>query len=223
MTDGSGALGLAYQFKDPDLLNDALVHRSFAAERKKLGDNERLEFLGDAVLQLVVTDFLYLNYPELPEGKMAKVRAACVNREELAAIGLRIDLGAHVKLGKGEVTSGGRQKDSILADAMEAVIAAVYLDGGMPHAHRVVLELWEPLIRSRAQDPGQRDYKTRLQELLAERGQKPRYSVSEFGPDHAKEFTATLEVEGVSVGVGEGKSKKEAEQIAAQKALARYT
>lgn len=214
--------GLGYEFNDPALLRSALVHRSYAAERSNTGDNERLEFLGDAVLQLVVTDFLYLNFPALPEGKMAKVRAACVNKEELASIARTIGLDQDVLLGRGEIASGGRTKDSILADAMEAVIAAVYLDRGMEAARAVVLRLWESLIFSRAEDPGHLDYKTRLQEALAVRGLKPRYRVTEVGPDHAKVFSATLEVEGRLVGTGDGRSKKEAEQAAAQKALVSF-
>src|SRR5680860_745904 len=116
------ALGLGHEFSRPDYLANALVHRSYAAEEPGFEDNERLEFLGDAVLQLVVTDYLYANFPELPEGKMAKVRAACVNRDELAVIARAVDLGRHVLLGRGEIASGGQDKDSILADAMEAVI-----------------------------------------------------------------------------------------------------
>lgn len=213
---------LGYAFSDTTLLHSALVHRSYAAERSEQGDNERLEFLGDAVLQLVVTDYLYLNFPTLPEGKMAKVRAACVNKEELAEIARAIELDQHVLLGRGESASGGRTKDSILADAMEAVIAAVYLDRGIEAAREVVLRHWEALILSRAEDPGHRDYKTRLQEALAMRSLKPRYQVTEEGPDHAKVFSATLEIDGTVAGSGVGKSKKEAEQAAAQVALAQF-
>ena len=213
---------LDYQFRNIELLGNALVHRSYAAERTTVADNERLEFLGDAVLQLVVTDYLYVHFPHLPEGKLAKIRSACVNREELAVIARQIDLGKHIKLGRGETASGGHEKDSILADAMEAVIAAVCLDGGMEEATRVVLGLWEPLILGRAEEPGHQDYKTRLQELLAGQGKRPRYRVSEVGPDHAKVFTATLEIDGTELGAGEGKSKKEAEQVAAEQALATF-
>lgn len=215
--DLAGRLG--YRFKDRTPLEDALVHRSYAAEHPARSDNERLEFLGDAVLQLVVTDYLFENFPSLPEGQLAKVRAACVNREELAAIARRLELGEHILLGRGEVSSGGRQKDSILADAMEAVLAAVYLDSDLETVRRIVLDLWEPLIVERAADPGRRDYKTRLQEALAERGLRPRYRMAERGPDHAKEFEAVLEVDGDELGVGRGRSKKEAEQSAAREAL----
>ncbi|MDH3308543.1 MAG: ribonuclease III [Acidimicrobiia bacterium] len=210
---------LGHEFTDPSLLEHALMHRSYAAERDGEDDNERLEFLGDAVLQLVVTDHLFANYPSLREGTMAKVRAACVNRDELASIARQVDLGRHIVLGHGEEASGGRAKVSILADAMEAVIAAVYLDGGLGAARQVVLDLWRPLIEARAAEPGKRDYKTRLQEALAVRGFRPHYRVTESGPDHEKEFTAELEIDGRSYGVGTGRSKKEAEQEAASRAL----
>lgn len=213
----AGAIG--YGFEDPMHLQTALVHRSFVAENTEHADNERHEFLGDAVLQLVVTDFLFRSFPELPEGKMAKVRAACVNRDVLADVARTLELGEYLHMGRGEIASGGRTKDSILADAMEAVIAAVYLDGGIEATRRMVLTLWEPIIVSRAVEPGRRDYKTRLQEVLAATGQRPAYSVSEEGPDHAKRFTAQVAVNGGVLGSGAGRSKKEAEQAAAEQAL----
>ena len=210
---------LGHAFADESLLEHALLHRSFAAEGPSGDDNERMEFLGDAVLQLVITDHLYTAFPNLREGTMAKVRAACVNRDELAALALSLDLGSNLALGRGEEASGGRKKASILADAMEAVIAAVYLDAGIEVARAVVLKLWGPLVDARAAEPGKRDYKTRLQEELAARGLRPRYRVTESGPDHAKTFEAQLEVDGKPAGTGEGKSKKEAEQAAAAEAL----
>lgn len=210
---------LEYTFVDSGLLDHALLHRSYAAETPSGDDNERLEFLGDAVLQLVVTDHIYANFPDLREGTMAKVRAACVNRDELAVVARSLDLGTCLSLGRGEEASGGRHKASILADAMEAVIAAVYIDGGIEAARHVVLTLWEPIIAERATEPGKRDYKTRLQEELAARGLRPRYKVTESGPDHAKSFDAQLEVSGKSAGTGTGRSKKEAEQAAAAEAL----
>ncbi len=210
---------LSYTFTNVSLLEHALLHRSFAAEGPVGDDNERLEFLGDAVLQLVVTDHLYTNYPHLREGTMAKVRAACVNRDELANLAHLLHIGENLALGRGEEASGGRKKASILADAMEAVIAAVYIDGGIDMARHVILKLWTPLVAARAVEPGKRDYKTRLQEELASRGLRPRYRVTESGPDHAKTFEAQLEVDGKPAGSGEGKSKKEAEQAAAAEAL----
>ena len=210
---------LGHSFNDLTLLQHALLHRSHAAETSSGEDNERLEFLGDAVLQLVVTDHLYLQYPDLSEGTMAKIRAACVNRDELADIAKHLDLGPSLALGRGEEASGGREKASILGDALEAVIAAVYIDAGIEVARTVVLSLWEPLVAERAVEPGKRDYKTRLQEELAARGLRPKYRVTESGPDHAKLFDARLEVEGKSAGAGQGRSKKEAEQAAAAEAL----
>jgi ribonuclease-3 len=210
---------LGYRFSRPTLLDAALVHRSYTAEHPEVPDNERLEFLGDAVLQLAVTGFLYANYPDLKEGEMAKVRAACVNRAELATIARELDIGSWLRVGVGEQSSGGRTKDSILADAIEAILAAVYLDAGYGAAELVVLTHWEELIHRKAATPGARDYKTRLQEQLAVRGVRPQYEVEDSGPDHAKVFSATVFVEGVSYGSGAGRSKKEAQQRAAQKAL----
>jgi ribonuclease III len=218
MTDALQA-SLGHTFSDPSLLDAALVHRSYTAEHQEVPDNERHEFLGDAVLQLVVTDFLFEHYPDMREGEMAKVRAACVNRQELAAIAREVGLGPHLSLGVGELASGGRTKDSILADAMEAVLCAIYLDAGLEAAETVVLRHWANLIRAKARAPGRRDFKTRLQERLAAKGLRPDYLVVDSGPDHAKVFAATVTVEGVEVGRGEGRSKKEAEQEAARHAL----
>lgn len=210
---------LGHVFADPDLLDGALVHRSYTAEHAEVPDNERHEFLGDAVLQLVVTDFLFHHYPDMREGEMAKVRAACVNRVELAAVARKIGLGDHIALGVGEIASGGRAKDSILADAMEAVLSAVYLDAGLDASRRVILEHWTDLIRAKAQAPGRRDFKTRLQERLAADGLRPDYMVEDAGPDHAKVFRATVSVDGVVLGSGVGRSKKEAQQEAARQAM----
>lgn len=214
---------LGHHFSDPSLLAAALVHRSYAAEHAGVEDNERFEFLGDAVLQLVVTDYLFEHYPAMPEGEMAKVRAACVNRMELAEVARRVGLGPHLRMGIGEMASGGRSKDSILADAMEAVLCAVYLDAGLEAALHVVLRHWTTLIRSKAQAPGLRDFKTRLQEALAVDGLLPDYQVDDSGPDHAKVFTARVTVDGQVLGVGTGRSKKEAQQEAARQAMERGT
>lgn len=210
---------LGHRFNDPAILDAALVHRSYTAEHPEIPDNERHEFLGDAVLQLVVTDFLFEHYPDMPEGEMAKVRAACVNRVELADIAREVGLGGHIAMGVGELASGGRKKDSILADAMEAVLSAVYLDGGLEASRSVILAHWADLIRAKAREPGRRDFKTRLQERLATRGLRPEYDVDDDGPDHAKVFKASVSVEGVVLGVGQGKSKKEAQQEAARQAM----
>ncbi len=213
---------LEWTFTDPELLERALTHRSFTFERGLDESNERLEFLGDAVLGFVVTTYIYDHYPELPEGELAKLRASVVSAEALAEIAGEIDLGAALRLGKGEDASGGRTKPSILADAMEAVIAAVYLDGGLEPASAVVLRSLEARIQEQAAGPGGRDYKTRLQELAARRlDQLPRYQLRHEGPDHSRQFFATVMLRGVEYGTGEGRSKKAAEQAAAQVAWER--
>ncbi|HEY4607120.1 MAG TPA: ribonuclease III [Acidimicrobiia bacterium] len=210
---------LGYTFNDPGLLDLALTHRSVSSEDNSHPDNERLEFLGDAVLQLAVTDYLYSKFPKLAEGKLAKVRAAVVSRPTLADVARSIDLGSHVKLTAAEDRTGGREKDSIMADALEAVIGAVYLDAGLEAAARLVLRLWGDRIDDRAKRPGLKDYKTRLQEVLAKDGRRPDYLTEGSGPDHEPSFVARVEVEGVLLGMGSGRSKKEAEQGAAQQAL----
>lgn len=197
----------------------ALSHRSWCAENDGERSNERLEFLGDAVLGLVVTDYLYAAFPDEPEGQLAKTRATIVSAATLAEIGRALDLGPHLRLGKGEAASGGRDKSSILADAVEAVIGAVYLDGGMEPARALVLDQLEDRIAEAATRPGARDYKTRLQELAAAGGQRPPiYEISESGPDHLKRFVATVTIGGTVRGTGDGSSKKEAEQRAARAA-----
>jgi ribonuclease-3 len=210
---------LGYTFDDPGLLAMALTHRSVSSEDNSYSDNERLEFLGDAVLQLAVTDYLYARFPKLAEGKLAKVRAGVVSRATLADVARSIELGNHIKLTPAEDRTGGREKDSIMADALEAVIGAVYLDAGLEAAARLVLRLWGDRIDDRAKRPGLKDYKTRLQEELARDGRRPEYLTEGSGPDHEPSFVARVEVEGVLLGMGFGRSKKEAEQGAAQQAL----
>jgi ribonuclease III len=210
---------LGRPFEDRTMLARSLAHRSFCAENPSYESNERLEFLGDAVLGLVVTDYIYRAFPHLPEGELAKVRASVVNAGVLAELATEIELGTFVLLGKGEGLSGGREKPSILADAMEALIAAVYLDAGYDHAAGVVMWHWADRVRTRALRPGSADYKTRLQEVLAALGLTPRYEVAGFGPDHAKQFTAAVMVDGTIRGEGRGASKREAEQEAARAAL----
>jgi ribonuclease-3 len=196
-----------------------MAHRSWCAETLGVASNERLEFLGDAVLGLIVTDHLFRTYPELPEGELAKVRASVVNSEALAEVASELTLGAGLLLGKGEDSSGGREKPSILADAMEAVIGAVYLDGGWAAAADMVMRLMGDRIEEAAAGPGGQDFKTRLQELAARQfDQLPRYEVRDEGPDHAKRFFATVLLGGVARGRGEGRSKKQAEQGAAREA-----
>ena len=197
----------------------ALTHRSWCAEHPDDPSNERLEFLGDAVLGLAVTGHIFAHYPDLPEGQLAKLRASVVNTGSLAAAAEELGLGAGLRLGKGEDLSGGRSKESILADAFEAVLGAVYLDAGWEAVRSLVLELLGPRIEQSAERPGRRDYKTRLQELTAQldRG-APGYLIDGTGPDHAKRFVATVVVDGIAMGRGMGTSKKRAEQDAARAA-----
>lgn len=210
---------IGFVFSDPALLERALAHRSYCAEHAEVLSNERLEFLGDSVLGLVVTEYVFRTNPQLPEGELAKVRASVVNAETLADVACEIDLGAALLLGRGEDASGGREKPSILADGLEALIAAVYIDGGYECAAALVLQLLRTRIDEGATGPGGHDYKTRLQELVAQRfDQLPRYRVRHEGPDHLKRFFATVRVAGEIQGTGEGRSKKQAEQVAARAA-----
>jgi ribonuclease-3 len=213
---------LRVRFRDQDLRTQSLTHRSYAFEQDSDVTNERLEFLGDAVLGLVVTDIAYRRFPELPEGDLAKLRAATVNMMTLADVARDLRLGDELLLGRGEELSGGRDKTSILADAMEAVLGAVYLDRGLRDATAVIERLFWPRMAAYARGEGERDYKTGLQELAAQEiGTVPQYRVREDGPDHAKEFTATVFIAGRRYGAGEGRSKKEAEQRAAREAFSR--
>ncbi|MGI4896682.1 MAG: ribonuclease III [Janthinobacterium lividum] len=204
----------------PELLALALTHRSYAYEHGGLPTNERLEFLGDSVLGLVVTDELYHRHPEVSEGRLAKLRAAVVNARALAEMARELDLGAFVRLGKGEETTGGRDKSSILADTMEAVIGAAYLSAGIEGAREFVLRLTASVMDSSERLGAGTDWKTVLQELTAATGLGvPSYAITDSGPDHAKSFTADALVSGTAMGHGEGRSKKEAEQKAAAAAV----
>jgi len=204
---------------DDKLLDRALMHRSFAYENGGLPTNERLEFLGDSVLGLIVTDTLFRTHPDLPEGNLAKLRAAVVNSRALAGVARGLRLGSYVRLGKGEESTGGRDKSSILADTLEAVIGAVYLDGGMEAADPLVHRLFDPVISKSARLGAGLDWKTSLQELTASEDLGgPEYLVEESGPDHQKSFRAVAKVGGQVWGEGEGRTKKEAEQQAAEAA-----
>lgn len=208
---------LEYSFQDRCMLTQALTHRSYCAENVGVESNERLEFLGDAVLGLVITTRIYEEFPELSEGELAKLRAGVVNATVLAEVAADLELGQFLLLGKGEDTSGGRDKPSILADTIEAVIAATYLDGGWEAAQPLVMRLFESAIAEGALGPGGHDYKTRLQELASRTLDKlPRYDITDDGPDHAKRFTARVVLQGEVRGTGEGRSKKQAEQAAAR-------
>ncbi|SFO81164.1 ribonuclease-3 [Amycolatopsis arida] len=207
---------------DPELLRLALTHRSYAYENGGLPPNERLEFLGDAVLGLVVTDHLYRGHPELPEGQLAKLRASVVNMHALAGVARGLGeggLGAHLLLGKGEELTGGRDKASILADGLEAVIGAAYLEHGIETARELVHRLFDRLLTEAPLRGAGLDWKTSLQELTASAGLGvPEYKVEDTGPDHRKEFTAIVLVAGRDLGHGDGTTKKEAEQKAAEAA-----
>ncbi len=203
----------------PALLERALTHRSFAYENGGLPTNERLEFLGDAVLGLVVTDALFRGYPDLPEGHLAKLRAAVVNMRALAGVARGLHLGDYIRLGRGEEGTGGRDKSSILADTLEAVIGAVYIERGLTEAGALVHRLFDPVIARSARLGAGLDWKTSLQELTAAGVLGvPEYHVEESGPDHQKSFRAQVRVGGRMYGSGEGRSKKEAEQQAAEAA-----
>jgi ribonuclease-3 len=210
---------------DAELLTRALTHRSFAYEHGGLPHNERLEFLGDAVLGIVVTETLYTTHPDLPEGKLAKLRASIVNMRALAGIarGIGVEqgivggLGPFLRLGRGEDSTGGRDKASILADTLEAVLGAIYLEHGLAGAQRVVHLLFDPLMHDVATNSAGVDWKTSLQELTAVRGLGvPDYLMASEGPDHEKTFTARAQVNGEVFGACTGRSKKEAEQAAAE-------
>ncbi|MEI7623783.1 MAG: ribonuclease III [Actinomycetes bacterium] len=211
---------LGYGFSEPGPLLLALTHRSWCSETGHSASNERLEFLGDAVLGLIVTDHLFTAHPEMPEGLLAKVRAAVVSEPTLARVAADLGVGEALQLGKGEAASGGRAKASILSDAMEAIIGAVFVDGGIDAARDVVLSLFLGPIESAAEEPGDGDFKSQLQELTARRfASAPVYELGAEGPDHEKRFFARVSVDGNVIGEGEGRSKKVAEQAAAQAAL----
>jgi ribonuclease III len=215
---------LGVRFKDAALREMALTHRSYAFENETHAHNERLEFLGDAVLGIVVTDMAFREFPEMTEGELAKLRAAIVNMSALADVARDLGIGRFVHLGKGEEGSGGRDKSSILADALEALLGAVYLDRGLDAARKLIVRVFRPRMIAYVRGEGGRDYKTILQELAsADLHSLPEYRITERGPDHEKEFTATVFLGGRELGSGMGRSKKEAEQEAAHQAYVRLT
>ncbi|MCC8181630.1 MAG: ribonuclease III [Clostridiales bacterium] len=212
---------LGYRFQDQSLLENALTHSSYANEHHAghSQSNERLEFLGDSVLGMVVADYLYRSFPTLPEGDLTRMRASLVCEGNLVNVAALWDLGAYLRLGKGEEICGGRERPSIRADAVEAVLAAVYLDGGIAQARKLVQRF---ILDNMSQvDPAGQDFKTALQELVQRRsGQSLTYHLlSQAGPDHAKTFEMEVRLNDKPVGVGKGRSKKDAEQAAARAAL----
>jgi ribonuclease III len=224
VTHLEAAFGIGF---DPELLRRALTHRSFAYENGGLPNNERLEFLGDAVLGVVITTALFHNHPTLPEGQLAKLRASVVNMRALAEVARRLGpygIGPYLLLGKGEEATGGRDKASILADTLEALLGAIYLQYGLDTAAQVIHKLFDPLMAEAAMRGAGLDWKTSLQELTAGLGLGvPEYRIDEQGPDHAKTFTAWVIVAKVRYGGAEGRSKKEAEQRAAEAAWREIT
>lgn len=204
---------------EPSLLELAFTHRSFAYESASKQTNERLEFLGDSVLGLIVTEELYKRYPEFDESRLSPLRSGIVNMRALADIARELDLGKYIRLGKGEEVTGGRDKNSLLADALEAVIGAIYLQCGFEVCTQIVRRLISTTMDSAFARGAGLDGKTALQELVAALNKGvPEYIVSEEGPDHDKNFTAIAVVAGINVSEGTGKSKREAEQIAARTA-----
>jgi len=213
---------LGYTFRDITHLQRALTHRSFANETHGINtDNQRLELLGDAVLGLIITEYLFEHYPGYDEGALSKMKAHLVCEDTLAKLALRVALGHYIQLGRGESASGGRQRSSTLADAYEAVIAALYLDGGFERARAVVLELHQSMLQQVTSPLIDHDAKSRLQELVQDReGKRPEYKITEMsGPPHCRVFTAEVWLGTERVGTGSGRSKKEAQRTAAAEAL----
>lgn len=216
---------ISYSFKDINILNRALTHSSYANEikNKRMKNNERLEFLGDAVLSVTVSDYIFNKYPDYPEGELTKLRATVVCEPVLASLSRKLNVGKYLLLGKGEEATGGRERESILADAFEAIIASIYIDGGLENAKQFILSNISLYIKEAVMGKLFLDYKTQLQETLQKSNKgKIQYNVvKEKGPDHNKTFYIEVSVDNKVLGDGMGKSKKEAEQNAAKKALNR--
>ncbi len=217
---GSLEQRLGYAFADPELLRRAMCHRSWVAESADTASNERLEFLGDAVLGWVIADIVYRNFSDQAEGALTDLRKSVVNATALAEVAAELHLGEHLLLGRGEDAAGGRLKVSILSDAMEAVLGAVYLDGGKEVAHDLIDRLFSARLEAAVATLDRLDYKSALQELVATRSMPaPEYSVRSTGPDHHKTFFAVAKIAKQVMGEGEGRSKKSAEQAAAAAAF----
>lgn len=212
---------LEYHFKNPDYLKNALTHSSYANESRAAGgSNERLEFLGDSILGVVVADYLFRNFPDLPEGDLTKKRAALVCEKACCGFSQQLGVGKFLLLSHGEQNSGGRTRPSILADAFESILAAIYLDGGMEEARKFILRFILPLLQT-AKPRTFKDYKTSLQEIVQKNPEETLEYVltGESGPDHDKHFTVEVRLDNNAIGKGGGRSKKEAEQQAAREAL----
>jgi ribonuclease III len=215
---GSLEARLGYYFSDPSLLVEALTHTSYSAEHDA-PSYERLEFLGDAVLGLVAAQLIFESFPDAPEGEMTKLRAVVVDQRSLATLGRGIGVSEHIRVGRGEQRAGGRDRDSIVSDVVEALLGAVFIDGGWAPVERLIRDEWGPVIVEKASSHATTDPRSRLQELLAKSKRTVSFSYEQSGPDHAVVFTSTAIVDGDPVGTGYGSSKKSAAIDAARNAL----
>ena len=214
---------IGYSFKDIEHLKIALTHKSFIDEEPTSPTNQRYEFIGDTILDYDLSLFLFDNYPNLDEGSLTKIRSGAVDQNSLVNLAKEIDIGKYLFMSKPEESTGGRDKSSILEDAVEALIAAIYFDGGLEEVNKFISKFIYPLIDKLSKNPGQKDYKTRLQEYYAKKGQKVTYTAKSEGPDHNKQFNAQVILENKIIGKGIGKSKKNAEQMAAKDAFSKMS
>ena len=214
---------IGYSFKDIEHLKIALTHKSFIDEDPTSPTNQRYEFIGDTILDFDLSLFLFDNYPNLDEGSLTKIRSGAVDQNALVNLAKEIDIGKFLFMSKPEESTGGRDKSSILEDAVEALIAAIYFDGGLKEVNKFISKFIYPLIDKLSKNPGQKDYKTRLQEYFAKKGQKVTYTAKSEGPDHNKQFNAQVILENKIIGKGIGKSKKNAEQMAAKDAFSKMS
>ena len=214
---------IGYSFKDVEHLKIALTHKSFIDEEPTSPTNQRYEFIGDTILDYDLSLFLFDNYPNLDEGSLTKIRSGAVDQNSLVNLAKEIDIGKFLFMSKPEESTGGRDKSSILEDAVEALIAAIYFDGGLEEVNKFISKFIYPLIDKLSKNPGQKDYKTRLQEYYAKKGQKVTYTAKSEGPDHNKQFNAQVILENKIIGKGIGKSKKNAEQMAAKDAFSKMS
>ena len=214
---------IGYSFKYIEHLKIALTHKSFIDEEPTSPTNQRYEFIGDTILDFDLSLFLFDNYPNLDEGSLTKIRSGAVDQNALVNLAKEIDIGKYLFMSKPEESTGGRDKSSILEDAVEALIAAIYFDGGLEEVNKFISKFIYPLIDKLSKNPGQKDYKTRLQEYYAKKGQKVTYTAKSESPDHNKQFNAQVILENKIIGKGIGKSKKNAEQIAAKDAFSKMS
>ena len=210
---------IGYTFQDKKILEIALTHKSSEKNKDGYISNQRFEFLGDAVLELIITRYLFDNYPKMGEGDLTKIRSSAVNQNTLVEVAVEISIGDFLLMSKSEESTGGRSKKSILEDSLEALIAAIYLDGGIHKTKKFIERYFFPKIANLSVLPGHKDYKTRLQEIYAKKGKKLMYIDSSEGPDHKRIFYSEVEVDNIIIGKGKGHSKKSAQQAAAEKAL----